>query len=152
MGINRCIEILKKTNLKITPKRRAIIRFFLENVRYFTPEEVWTALKIDFKHLGLPTIYRNLKEFENIGILVRVSRSDQQLYYATCRLGKRIKHHHFVCQKCGRVIGVEFCNFKSIAGDIEKKLNCKITSHFMQIEGLCSECKQREKMRKEFKK
>ena len=152
MEDNRCLEVLRKANLKITPKRRAIIRFFLQSERYFTPEEVWIALKIDFKHLGLPTIYRNLKEFENIGILVRINRDNQQLYYAICHLGKGRKHHHFVCQRCGRVSEVEFCNFKDIARDIEKKLNCKITSHFMQIEGLCSECKQRKKMRKEFKK
>ncbi|MEA1963589.1 MAG: Fur family transcriptional regulator [Candidatus Aerophobetes bacterium] len=141
MEESRCVEILRKANLKITPKRKAIIKFFLQNGRYFTPEEVWTILKSDFKHLGLPTIYRNLKELEDIGILIRVSRSDQRLYYAICHLGKGKEHHHFVCQKCNRVSEVEFCNFKDIAEGIEKKLNCKITSHFTQIEGLCSECR-----------
>ena len=143
MKNDRCLEILKKANLKVTPKRRAVIRFFLQNRRYFTPKEIWTALKRNFEHLGLPTIYRNLRELEDIGILVRISRPEQQLYYAICHLGKEREHHHFVCQKCGRVSEVEFCNFKNIDGDIEKKLNCKIISHFTQIEGLCSECKRR---------
>ncbi|MCD6317634.1 transcriptional repressor [Candidatus Aerophobetes bacterium] len=144
MGSNDCIEMLRKANLKITPRRKAIIGFFLQNGRYFTPEEVWIALREDFKHLGLPTIYRNLRELEDIGILIRVFRSDQRLYYAICQLGKGKKHHHFVCKKCGRVSEVELCNFDDIAGDIESKLNCKIISHFMQIEGLCSKCMEEE--------
>ena len=137
------IEVLKKANLKITPKRKAVIEFFLQNRRYFTPEEVWITLKRNFKHLGLPTIYRNLRELENIGILIRITRPDQRLYYAICRLSKKKEHHHFICKKCARVSEVEFCNFNNIAKDIERKLNCRITSHFMQVEGLCSKCEQR---------
>lgn len=148
MQSNHCIEMLRKANLKITPRRKAIIGFFLQSRNYFTPEEVWVALRKDFKHLGLPTIYRNLRELEDIGILIRVFRYDQRLYYAICQLGEK-KHHHFICKKCGQVSEVEFCNFDGIAEDIEKKLNCKITSHFMQIEGLCSKCMEEEISRRD---
>jgi len=141
MKNNHCIKMLRKANLKVTPKRKAIIEFFLQNRRYFTPREIWVALKRKFKHLGFPTIYRNLKELESIGILTRISRHSQKLHYALCPLGRKKEHHHFVCEGCGRVKEVEFCNFKEIARDIEKELDCKITSHFIQIGGLCSECK-----------
>jgi len=143
MGSGRYIEMLRKANLKVTPKRKAVIGFFLQSGRYFTPEEVWIALKAKFSHLGFPTVYRNLRDLENIGVLIKINRPDQRLYYAICRLGKAKKHHHFICKRCGGVSEVEFCNFKDVARDIEKKLGCKITSHFMQVEGLCSECKQR---------
>ena len=141
MESDHYVNMLRKANLKVTPKRKAIVEFFLQNGRYFTSEEIWIALKGKFKHLGFPTIYRNLKEMESIGILTRINRDSQKLHYALCCLGKEKKHHHFVCKKCGRVKEVEFCNFEEIAKDIEKKLDCKITSHFIQIEGLCSECK-----------
>jgi len=141
MEYGHYIKMLREANLKVTPKRKAVIRFFLQNRRYFTPGEVWIALKGKFKHLGFPTIYRNLKELEEVGILTRISQPNQELHYAFCPLGKEKKHHHFVCEKCGRVREVELCNFKEIAEEIEKKLGCKITSHFIQIGGLCSECK-----------
>lgn len=144
MEENEYLEMLRKADLKITPKRRAIIRFFLQNKRCFSPEKLWEALKRDFEHLGLPTIYRNLKELEDVGILVRIIRPDQRLYYAICHLEKRKEHHHFVCKRCGRVKEVDFCNFEDIAGEIEEKLNSRITSHIMQVEGLCGECKQGE--------
>ncbi len=147
MKVAHYLEMLRKANLKVTPKREAIIRFFLQKGRYFTPEEVWITLKRRFRKLGFPTIYRNLRELEEIGILIRINRPDQRLYYAICRLGKEREHHHFICQKCGRVSEVEFCNFKDIAKDIERELGCKITSHFMQIEGFCSECRQKVKAR-----
>ncbi len=141
MKSNHYTNMLSKANLKVTPKRKAIIEFFLQNRRYFTSEEIWIALKGKFKRLGFPTIYRNLKEMESIGILTRINRDSQKLHYALCCLGNEKKHHHFVCKKCGRVKEVELCNFEKIAKDIEKKLDCKITSHFIQIEGLCSQCK-----------
>ncbi len=140
MKSNHYIKMLQKANLKVTPKRKAIIWFFLQNRKYFTPWEIWIALKGKFKHLGFPTIYRNLKELESIGVLTRISRPNQKLYYALCPLGRKKEHHHFVCERCGRVKEVEFCNFKEIAKDIEKELDCKITSHFIQIGGVCSEC------------
>lgn len=141
MKCSHCIKMLREANLKVTPKRKAIIRFFLQNRRYFTPKEIWIALKGKFKHLGFPSIYRNLKELESIGILTRISQPNQKFHYALCPLSKEKKHHHFVCKKCGQVREVELCNFEEIAKNIEKKLDCKITSHFIQIEGLCSECK-----------
>lgn len=135
------IKMLKKAQLKVTPKRKAIIRFLLQNDKCFTPDEIWKVLRKKFGHLGLPTIYRNLKELENTGILVRIIRPDQRFHYAICRLGSEKKHHHFVCERCGRVKEVDFCNFKNIAEVIEKKLNSRIISHFLQVEGLCSQCK-----------
>ena len=141
MKSDYCIKMLREANLKVTPKRKAIIKFFLQDRRCFTPEEVWTALKGKFEHLGFPTIYRNLKELENIGILTRISQPSQKFHYALCPRGQRVGFDHHICEKCGRVSEVELCNFKDIAKDIEKKLNCKITSHFIQIRGLCSKCK-----------
>ena len=142
-------KILREVNLKVTPKRRAIIRFFLQEGKYFSAEEVWESLKKKFKHLGFSTVYRNLKKLEDVGILIRINHPHRQFYYAICHLGKKKKHHHFVCKRCGRVYEVECCNFENIVGDIEKKLGCKVTSHFMQIEGICSECLQKMILKKE---
>jgi len=136
-------EILREVNLKVTPKRKAIIGFFLQEGKYFSAEEVWKSLKKEFEHLGFPTVYRNLEELENIGILIKINHPQRKFYYAICHLCKKEKHHHFICKRCGRVDEVEFCNFENIVRDIERKLDCKITSHFTQIEGLCSECKRR---------
>ncbi len=134
---------LREHRLKVTPRRRAVINLFLQERRYFSPFEVWNSLKAEFSRIGLPTIYRILEELRNIGILTKIEReSNRQLCYFLCPVPSTIHHHHFVCRKCKRVEPVEFCDFSGTARFIEEKLNGKVEKHFVQIEGVCSQCKE----------
>ncbi len=130
---------LKKSRLKVTPKRAAIIGLFLAR-RYLSPFDVHRSLRSRFSRLGLPSIYRNLEELVAARILTKVSRQDRQLYYALCTLND-CDHHHFICRKCRKVEEVEFCNFKGVSSFIEKNLGAKVEAHQLQIEGLCSRCR-----------
>lgn len=136
---------LRKHHLKVTPRRKAVIGLLSREKRYFSPLEVWNLLKCQFTHLGLPTTYRILEELRNIGLLTRIERENRQLYYFLCKVSPTVHHHHFVCKSCKRVEPVEFCDFGRINQFIEKKLNGKAESHSLQIEGLCSECKEDER-------
>jgi len=129
------IDKLRKNNLKITPRRKAIINFFLKKNCYLTPHTVWKGLKKDFKYLGLPGIYRNLESFSKYGILATIQRPDRKIYYGLCN-SKKKHHHHIICVKCGRVVEFSGCDlFK------KKTINgFKILSHSLQIEGVCPAC------------
>lgn len=133
------IDKLREQKLKLTPKRQAILNYFVQEGRYLTPEHVWENLKFQFKHLGLPSIYRNLEAFESCGILVKIQREDRRLYYALCQsqcAGDHHHHHHIVCVKCGKVDDVEGC---SLAG-LTKVSGYKVLKHIVQLEGLCPTC------------
>ena len=139
MDTSRYIKKIKASQLKNTPKRRAVLELFLKGNRYLGPQDVKRMLKNKFRSFGLPSTYRILEELSRSGILVRVEK-DRQLYYALCRV-PHTDHHHFICRKCRKVEEVECCNFKEIADFIKRKLNGKPESHSFQIEGLCSQCK-----------
>src|SRR5208283_3933591 len=104
------IQKLKAQKLKITPKRQAILEYFIKEGCYLTPEQVWEKLKKSFKHLGYPGVYRNLESFKDCGILTKIQREDRRLYYALCNIHEgHLHHHHIVCIKCGKVDDVEGC-------------------------------------------
>lgn len=132
---------LREHNLKVTPKRKAVINLLLKEERYFSPSEVWSVLRKKSTHLGLPTTYRILEELKSIGILTKIEREDGHLYYFLCDVPHTVHHHHFVCRNCKKVEAVKFCNSRQIARFIEQELDCKTETHFFQIEGLCSQCK-----------
>ncbi|HTZ11101.1 MAG TPA: Fur family transcriptional regulator [Candidatus Margulisiibacteriota bacterium] len=134
------IQVLKDNRLKITPRRKAVIDIFLKCSAHLSPYDVHVKLKRKLSTLGLPTVYRILAEFKNVGILVQSLSEDRQLRYALCSLPHQ-HHHHFTCRKCSKVEEVDFCNFKSVSQFIKNKLNAKVESHQLQIEGLCSKCK-----------
>ena len=133
------LDKVKEARLKITPRRKAVIELFLKSNSYLGPQEVKQLLKNKFRRLGLPSVYRILEELKRSGILVKIEKK-RRLYYALCRI-PHSDHHHFICKKCRKVEEVEYCNFEEISRFVERELNARVEFHFLQIEGLCSQCK-----------
>jgi Fe2+ or Zn2+ uptake regulation protein len=131
-------EILRGLNLKITPKRLAILDILTSESSYLSPEEVWTKMKKQFKTVGLPTIYRNLEELSERHIKSKVAHPNRQLYYYFCP--NRAHHHHFVCLLCRTVEDITFCGLDELQKEVKRKLNGKVISHFLQVNGYCRNC------------
>jgi Fe2+ or Zn2+ uptake regulation protein len=131
------IQKLRAQKLKITPKRQAILDYFIKEDSYLTPKQVWEKLKKNFKHLGYPSIYRNLESFKDCGILVKIQREDRLLCYALCNSHEsNHHHHHIVCIKCGKVADVEGC----VLSGVKNASGYKVLKHTVQLEGLCPKC------------
>ncbi len=137
--IDKFIEILREHNLKKTPKRIAILQLLESQSTYISPLELWDILKQQFTRIGLPTVYRILQQFQEIGIVASIQKEDNQLYYFLCSTQQ--DHHHFICRKCHKVSCVEYCDFDTIKQLVENQLQSKAETHFLQIEGLCKECR-----------
>lgn len=144
--MKKYIKMMKENNLKITPKRMSIIKFFLDNNVYSTPESVWKYLKKNFKKIGLPTVYRNLAEFEKIGILTKIEGEEKRMYYGLCEAeNPSSHHHHIVCTICHRVSVVEGCNFNKIKKSIEENTGFKVIDHKLLLKGICKICQRNHK-------
>lgn len=127
---------LAASELKDTPRRRAIISFFEKSTGAKDPETVWEHLKTKFRRCGLPGVYRNLEQMVNAGILVRVQREGRKRYYGLCPGCGHMHHHHIVCVKCGKIGEMPECTLfkgRTLGG-------FKIVDHFIQLSGICPEC------------
>ncbi|NLT21616.1 MAG: transcriptional repressor [Syntrophorhabdus sp.] len=131
-------HILKELKLKATPKRLAILDILRNASIYLSPDEVWARMKERFRAIGLPTVYRNLEELAGRGIISKVIHPDRKLYYFFC--GNREHHHHFVCTSCRKVDDLNFCAFGEIEKEVSRTLNATVSSHIMQVFGICSDC------------
>jgi Fur family ferric uptake transcriptional regulator len=129
---------LKQLNLKVTPKRIAIIEILMKEPGYLSPEEIWRKMKIQFNRIGLPTVYRNLEELADGNIISKITHPNRQLYYFFC--GNNEHHHHFVCLSCRNVDDINFCAIHELRKEVKKKLNAQVVSHILQVNGLCKEC------------
>ena len=129
---------LKKLNLKITPKRVAILEILMKESVYLSPEEIWKEMKKRFVKIGLPTVYRNLEELSEGNIISKVNHPNRQLYYYLCQ--NQSHHHHFICLSCRRVEDINFCGVKELEEEVKKKIKGKVLSHVLQVNGLCKNC------------
>ncbi|MDD3927665.1 MAG: Fur family transcriptional regulator [bacterium] len=139
--MQRYIRMLRDGKLKVTPRREAILAYFLKEGKYATPEQVWEDLRLSLGRLGLPTVYRNLEELHGLGILVRVEGAENRFHYGLCRADDpHAHHHHIVCMECRRMQEVEGCLVEALSGRIEAETGFKLTGHTINLQGLCRSC------------
>ena len=128
-------QLLKSLHLKVTPQRLAILEIMLAAQTYLSPEEVQGQLqrRADNK-VGLPTIYRNLEELSNQGVISKILHPNRQLYYYFCP--NRDHHHHFVRLACRTVQDIHDCGCAELASKIDGQVELQI----MQALGTCRRC------------
>jgi len=135
--------MLKELQLKVTPKRIAILDFLARSGTYVNPEEVRQKLKEQFASIGLPTVYRNLDELAAGGIVSKIIHPNRQLYYYFCSNSDH--HHHFICLSCRKVIDLKICSVKGLEAEINDQVRGEVVSHILQVNGLCRRCCAKEK-------
>jgi len=131
-------DALKTLSLKVTPKRLAILEILSQALVYLSPEEVWQEMKNSFKKIGLPTVYRNLEELSQGGVVIKIIHPNRKLYYYYCHNSGH--HHHFVCITCRKVKDIAFCGVKEIEEEVKTMLKGHVLSHLLQVYGICQEC------------
>ncbi|TSK04337.1 MAG: transcriptional repressor [Geobacter sp.] len=134
----RHAAVLKAAGMKATPKRLAILELLEAESGYASPEELWKTLKGRFDRLGLPTVYRNLEELSESGVLTKVIHPNRQLYYYFCRNPEH--HHHFVCLSCRKVEDIPSCGIDALEREVSIRNGGKVLSHILQLNGLCGGC------------
>lgn len=132
-------SILKQLKLKVTPKRLEVLICLGEEPSFLSADEVWNRLKLRCSSIGLPTVYRILDELAEAQVISRIFMSDRKQYFFLC--SNQEHHHHFVCESCRRVEDVERCGLDSLAREIAQHSGARVTSHILQINGVCAACR-----------
>jgi Fe2+ or Zn2+ uptake regulation protein len=130
--------ILKQLQLKVTPKRLEVLNCLGDEPSFLSADEVWHRLKQRLSCIGLPTVYRILDELAAAQVIARIFMPDRKQYYFLC--ANQEHHHHFVCESCRRVEDVERCGIDSLAGEMIQRSGARVTSHILQINGICAAC------------
>ena len=106
-----------------------------------TAEEVYTALKQDNPNLSLGTVYRNLNQLSEAGMLLKIPIADgSDRFY-----GRTDRHYHMICEKCSRVFDVELDCLDSIPQSVMNREVHMITRITLNLKGVCSGCLSAEK-------
>ena len=88
--------------LRNSAVRNNIYEYLCGTKEHPSAEMIYNDLKGDSPNLSLGTVYRNLKQLEELGRIIRVTNvNNHERYDANCE-----DHVHFVCERCGRVIDI----------------------------------------------
>jgi len=136
-------EKLRAGEYKLTPRREHVLKVLLENKdKHLSAEDVYNLVKLKAPDIGIATVYRTLELFLDFDIIHSIDFGDgcKRYEFGNSEEGEQHRHHHLICNKCGRIIEVN----EDLLEDLEKRVSREhdftVTDHQLKIFGLCRNC------------
>ncbi len=85
------------------------------------------------------SVYRTIDIFEEAGITQRIYSGWKYKLELSDTFQEH--HHHFTCTNCGIVIPIHDQKLEDIISDLSARQDFQISSHQLEIQGLCSRCR-----------
>ena len=120
---------------RFSKKREAIYRCLCGTQTHPTADWVYQQLRPDFPDLSLGTVYRNLAQLKDAGLIQSLGVVNGQERFD----GNVSPHTHFVCTQCGAVFDLP------VASDFDPctaadPCGCRLTGYELVFSGVCAEC------------
>ena len=127
----------KKKGLKLTPQRMVIFSILSESHQHVTVDEVYQRASAEYPMLSPATVYRNMEQMVEAGLLTQLDLGGTSMRYDT----NLDEHHHFVCSKCGKVSDIYLDKVNYKPDESRSQLGkAQINSLDPHLQGLCGEC------------
>src|SRR4029079_8960291 len=95
---------LEGSGLRCPPQRYAVMAFFMEHPSHPTAAEIFKGVNRVDPRSSRATTYNNLRDLVRAGLVREVAVEGRAARYDA----KGIRHHHFICERCGKVEDMEF--------------------------------------------
>ncbi len=138
------VRKLRERGYRLTASRRAVIRVLLRSDHHLTPQEIYERAKSEDARIGLVTVYRTLDLLTEMGLAKRLHGEDGCHGYAASAPG--VHRHYLVCTECGAVVEFDgYAEIENLLAKLESKTGFVVTDHWLQVFGLCPECRARKR-------
>jgi Fur family transcriptional regulator, peroxide stress response regulator len=125
---------LQGSGLRCTPQRYALMAFLMEQNSHPTAAEIFEAVNSADPRCSKATTYNNLRDLVQAGLVREVAVEGRAARFDA----KGMRHHHFICDRCGNVEDMEWYDVPRPAS---RSLGKRILRESELIfRGLCSKC------------
>jgi len=122
------------SGLRCTPQRYAVMAFLIDHKRHPTAAEIFEAVNRVDPRSSRATTYNNLRDLVQAGLVREVAAEGRAARFDA----KGMRHHHFICDRCGEVEDIDWCNVPRPASrSLGKRIlrECEVI-----FRGLCTKC------------
>ena len=128
---------LARSGLRCTPQRYAVMACLMEHNRHPTAAEIFAAVNRMAPRTSRATTYNNLRDLVQAGLVREVAVEGRAARFDA----KGRRHHHFICDRCGSVEDLEWCEVRKPAA---RSLGNRVLRECELIfRGLCTKCSPR---------
>ncbi len=125
---------LEGSGLRCTPQRYAVMAFLMDQHKQPTAAEIFEAVNRVDPRSSRATTYNNLRDLVQAGLVREVDVGGRAARFDA----KGMRHHHFVCDRCGKVEDMEWYDVpRPASGSLGKRIlrECELI-----FRGLCTKC------------
>ena len=123
--------------MKYSKQREIILDKLKANAVHPTAEYLYSILKKENSTISLATLYRNLNQLEEHGIIKRIDGLETSSHYDH----NTHTHYHFICDNCKKVYDINSDIAPELVRRAEEETKFKVLGHDIVFHGICSECK-----------
>jgi Fur family transcriptional regulator, peroxide stress response regulator len=132
---------LEGSGLRCTPQRYAVMAFLMKQACHPTAAEIFEAVNRADPRCSRATTYNNLRDLVEAGLVREVAVEGRAARFDA----KGMRHHHFICDRCGNVEDMEWYD---VPGPASRSLGKRILRQSEVIlRGLCAKCAPRQPAR-----
>ena len=132
---------LEESGLRCTPQRFAVMAFLMDQNSHPTAAEIFKAVNRADPRSSRATTYNNLRDLVEAGLVREVAVEGRSARFDA----KGMRHHHFICDRCGKVEDLEWYQVPRPASrSFGKRVvrECELI-----FRGLCTKCAPRRSSR-----
>lgn len=134
------VALLRRDGGRLTATRKAVVRALLgSGDHHLTAADVTRAVRDLDPEFQESTVYRTLDRLAELGIVDHVHIGHGAAVYHLTDAEHR--HHHLVCDGCGRVIEVAPSLLDSVARRVEREHGFVLDAGHFALGGTCARCR-----------
>ena len=127
-------HLLDANGVKFTTQRYCVMAFLMQNAGHPTAAEIFDGVNRLDPRSARATVYRNLRDLVEAGLVREVAVEGRSARFDV----KGMRHHHFICDRCGEVEDMEWFN---VPKPPTKFLGDRMVREYeLILRGLCTSC------------
>jgi Fe2+ or Zn2+ uptake regulation protein len=132
---------LEGSGLRCTAQRYAVMGFLMDHKGHPTAAEIFEAVNRVDPRSSRATTYNNLRDLVKAGLVREVAVEGRAGRFDL----QGMRHHHFICDRCGNVEDMEWYDVpKPASRSLGKRI---VRECQLNLRGLCPKCAQRSAFR-----
>ena len=127
-------QSLEASGLRCTPQRYSVMNFLMEQSCHPTAADIYEAVNRLDPRSSRATTYNNLRDLVQAGLVREVAVEGRAARFDA----KGVRHHHFICDRCGNVEDLDWYDVpRPASGSLGKRIlrECELI-----FRGLCTKC------------
>ncbi len=131
------VRKLSEHGYRLTPQRMLVLAAIENSHDHISAEEIYAQVVEKYPHVNISTVYRTLELLNRLDLVTETDMGGGRVRYHPADKGR---HHHLVCQECGRIIDLDESVLTSLRRMLLHEHEFTADLRHLAIFGRCAEC------------